>query len=98
MSAAKILTLVWLVVCSVVMRVHYRLFKHRAWFTHRAGIRSNAFEFAGHTPRSPVVATLCALAAMLLDPLCGGSPYLKFLRLRFGEDVAPLTAAAGLSA
>ena len=32
--------------------------------------------------------TLCALAAMLLDPLCGGSPYLKNLHLRFGEDVA----------
>ena len=75
MSAAKILTLVWLVVCSVIMRVHYRLFKHGTWFTHREGIRCNAFEFAGHTPRSPVVAALCALAAMLLGPLCDGSPY-----------------------
>ena len=88
MSAAKILTLVWLVVCSVVMRVHYRLFKHGTWFTHREGIRCNAFEFAGHTPRSPAVAALSALAAMLLDPRCGVSPYLKTLHLRFGEDVA----------
>ena len=44
-GAAKLLTLAWLVVCSVVMRVHYRLFKHGTWFTHRKGIRCNVFEF-----------------------------------------------------
>ena len=83
MSAAKILTIVWLAVCSVVMQVYYRLFKHGACSTHREGTRCNVFEFAEQTPRSPVVAALCALAAMLLDPLCGGSPYLRILHLTF---------------
>ena len=88
MGAAKMLTLVWLVVCSVIMRVHYRLFKHGTWFTHRRGLRCNVFEFAGRSPHSPITASLSALAAMLLDPLCGGSPYLEVVRLRFGDDMA----------
>ena len=88
MGAAKILTLVWLVVCSVIMQVHYRLFKHGTWFTHRAGVRCSVFEFAGRSTSSPVIATLSALASMLLDPLCGGRPYLQILRSRYGDDMA----------
>ena len=67
-GAAKLLTLVWLVVCSSVMRVHYRLFKHGTWFTHRKGIRCNVFEFSRRSPRSPVISSLSDIASMLLDP------------------------------
>ena len=89
MGAAKIMTLVWLVVCSVIMRVHYRLFKHGTWFSHRSGIRCNVFEFAQRGPRSPIVAALSDLAAMLLHPASGqGSPHFKIIQLRFGEDMA----------
>ena len=54
MSAAKILTLVWFVVCSVVMRVHYRLFKHGTWFTHREAFAATPSSSPGthHAARS----------------------------------------------
>ena len=88
MGAAKLLTLVWLVVCSVVMRVHYRLFKHGTWFTHRKGIRCNVFELSRRSPRNPVISPLSAIASMLLDPLGSGAQHLELIRLRFGEDMA----------
>ena len=86
-GAAKLLTLVWLVVCSVVMRVHYRLFKHGTWLTHRKGIRCNVFEFSRRSPRNPVISSLSDIASMLLDPLGSGRQHLELVRLRFGEDL-----------
>ena len=85
--ASKYLPLVWLVVCGPIMVIHYFLFKHGTWYNRRNGNRCNIFDFCGSFERNPVCACLCQIAVMLMDPLCGGAPGLKLLRLRFGSDM-----------
>ena len=88
--ASKYLPLVWLVVCSPIMIIHYFLFKHGTWYNRRDGNqRCNIFDFCGALERNPVCSCLCQIAAMLMDPLGGGAPGLKLLRLRFGNDMRP---------
>ena len=70
------------------MVIHYYLFKHGAWYSRRAGHRRcNIFDFCGDLERNPVCTCLCQIAAMLTDPLGGGAPCLKLVRLRFGNDM-----------
>ena len=83
--ASKYMPLIWLVVCSCIMVVHYRLFKHGTWFSHRRDGRCNMFDFCGTDAGNQVAESLSALAAMLMDPLGGGRPHLKLLFLRFGQ-------------
>ena len=45
------------------------------------------FDFCGTDAGNPVAEALSALAAMLMDPLCGGRPHRKLLVLRFGPDI-----------
>ena len=71
--ASEYLPLIWLCVCSCVMTVHYMLFKHGTWYSHRPPTeRCNIFVFCGDGERNPAAAALSTLAAMLLDPDGGG--------------------------
>ena len=85
--ASKYLPLVWLVVCSPIMVIHYFLFKHGTWYNRRAGERCSIFDFCGSVERNPVCVCLCQIAAMLMDPLGGGATGLRLLRLRFSNDM-----------
>ena len=57
--ASKYLPLVWLVVCSPIMVIHYFLFKHGTWYNRRAGERCSIFDFCGSVERNPVCVCLC---------------------------------------
>ena len=85
-SASKYLPLVWLVVCSCVMVVHYKLFQQGTWYGQRHGTRCDIFDFCGPTHLNPVAHALSALAAMLLDPSGSGAQHLSLLFLKFGRD------------
>jgi hypothetical protein len=57
--ASKYLPLVWLVVCSPIMVIHYFLFKHGTWYNRRAGERCSIFDFCGSVERNPVCVCVC---------------------------------------
>jgi len=43
---SEYLPLIWLCVCSCIMTVHYKLFKHGTWYSHRrTKARCNIFDF-----------------------------------------------------
>ena len=87
--ASEYLPLVWLCVCSCVMTVHYTLFKHGTWFSHRPPTeRCNVFDFCSDGERNPVSVALSTLAAMLLNPECAGRRPLALLFLKFGDKFA----------
>ena len=85
--ASEYLPLVWLCVCSCVMTVHYTLFKHGTWFSHRPTTeRCNVFDFCSDGERNPVSVALSTLAAMMLDPEGAGRRPLALLFLKFGDQ------------
>ena len=93
--ASEYLPLIWLCVCSCIMVVHYKLFKHGTWFSHRADKdRCNIFDFCtasgqgsafGPGSDNPICEALSTLASMLLDPEGTGKRPLALLFLKFGE-------------
>ena len=79
---AKHLLLVWLVVCSPIMVLHYYLFANGKFFSHRGGEDEAAtvFDFVGDDARrNHLLATMGALCAMLMD--VAGSKAQRHLRL-----------------
>ena len=84
--AAKYLPLVWLVVCSSIMVVHYKLFKQGTWYGERQGTRCDIFDFCGPTHLNPVAHALSALGSMMFDPLGSGKAHLALLILKFGGN------------
>ena len=66
---AKNLLLVWLVVNVPIMRVHYTLFKHGTWLSHRDPIKGlSVCDFVDKGGRNPFAAVLDAFASILLNP------------------------------
>ena len=57
--AIEYLPLVWPCVCSCIMVVHYRLFKHGTWHSRRrAQSRMNIFDFCSDASENPVCEAL----------------------------------------
>ena len=68
------------------MVVHYKLFKHGTWFSHRAASdRCNIFDFCCRERSNPICEALSTFASMLLDPEGNGKRPLALLYLKFGE-------------
>ena len=87
--ASEYLPLVWLCVCSCVMTVHYTLFKHGTWFSHRPTTeRCNVLGFCSDGERNLASVALSTLAAMMLDPEGAGRRPLALLFLKFGDQFA----------
>ena len=62
------------------MTVHYTLFKHGTWFSHRPTTeRCNVFDFCSDGEMNPASVALSTLAAMLLDPEGAGRRPLALL-------------------
>ena len=87
--ASEYLPLIWLCVCSRIMRVHYSLFNCGTWHSHRkAGDRRAVFDFCCDGEDNPVHTALSTLAAMLLDPEGAGRRPLALLFLKYGDQFA----------
>ena len=73
LAACVYLPLVWLVVCSSIMVVHYHLFKYGTWSTNNVdGKRCNLFDFCKSSNSNPVVVAMTVLALMMyVGPLRG---------------------------
>ena len=87
--AAGLKFLVWLIITSQVMVLHYRLFKRGIFYNHtstpeREASRVGCFEFCRDISANPAAKLLTGLAAMLLEPDTTGRPYLKLLHSKFG--------------
>ena len=61
-------TLIWIAVCDPVMVVHYRLFKHGKWYSHRRADRCSIYDFCGSMGSNPVASALSSLAGIVLSP------------------------------
>ena len=100
LAACVYLPLVWLVVCSSIMVIHYHLFEYGTWSTDNKGAkRCNLFDFCRSVDSNPVVVAMTALASMMLDPFgADGSTHLLLLRLKFGDniDLWPMRVIAAL--
>ena len=86
-SAAKHVLLVWVVVCSPIMQLHYHLFKHGRFYSHRQDDCDaiTVFDFVRDTAFNHVSRTLAALCAMLMEPDGPqGQQLLKLLLLKHG--------------
>ena len=81
------LPLVWLCVCSCIMVIHFRLFKHGTWYSQRRTKDCcDIFDFC--SDRENLIAeALSTLASMMLDPENAGRRPLALLILKFGDDV-----------
>ena len=93
--ASEYLPLIWLCVCSCIMVVHYKLFRHGTWYNHRTAAsgqgsghwpRCNIFDFTSDLETNPVCEALAALASMLLDPEGAGRRHLNLLFFKFGNS------------
>ena len=69
-ASAKELLLVWVVVCTPIMRMHYFLFAHGKFFSHRSGDEDaiTVFDFVGDTHFNHLSETMAALCSMLMEP------------------------------
>ena len=86
-ASAKHLLLVWVVVCMPIMRMHYFLFAHGKFFSHRSGDEDavTVFDFAGDTHFNHLNDTMAALCSMLMEPDgLAGRKHLLLLRLKLG--------------
>ena len=94
--ASEYLPLIWLCVCSCIMVVHYKLFRHGTWYNHRTTAsgqggtsgrwpRCNIFDFTSDLETNPVCEALAVLASMLLDPEGAGRKHLSLLFYKFGD-------------
>lgn len=80
-AAAKHLLLVWVVVCTPIMCLHYYLFLHGKIYSHRSDDEDavTVFDFVSEVHFNLLVDTLAALCAMLMEP--DGLAARKHLRL-----------------
>lgn len=84
--SSEYLPLIWLCVCSVIMVVHYKLFKNGTWYSHRqTRDRYNIFDFCSDAEENPICEALSLLAAMMVDPEGAGKRPLALLFLKFGQ-------------
>ena len=90
---AKYMLLVYIVVSQHIYIVHYFLFKHGTWRSHRptegpeGGKRIGILDFVGDAQRNCACRALGALASMLLDPEGEGSIYLRLMALTLGTKI-----------
>ena len=70
------------------MVVHYHLFKHGKYYSHRdhAGDIS-IFDFVGPTHSNPVAYAINALVLMLMEPRGGGRSHLGLMLLKLGDNI-----------
>ena len=80
--------LVWLSVAQPLMIVHYKLFRHGKFQSHRDRTDDfSIFDFTGPTHTNPAAQAITALVAMLLDPLGAGKRHLCLLCLKLGNCI-----------
>ena len=80
--------LLWLAICSPIMRIHYRLFAKGTFYGHKDQ-RASVFDFCEGAARNPVTPCLDALAALHFEPeSAAGREGLQLLQLRFGPTQA----------
>lgn len=91
--------LVWLVVAQPLMIVHYKLFRHGKFESHRDRTEDfSIFDFTGPTHTNPAAQATTSLVAMLFDLLGAGRRHLRLLCLRLGNRINawPLRAVQAL--
>ena len=87
-SAAKELLLVWVVVTAPIMVLHYYLFRQGRFRNphDRDAEVMTVFDFVDNVASNRLVATVCALCAMLMEPTGRvGSEHLRLLFLKHGR-------------
>jgi hypothetical protein len=91
-------TLCWLIVCRIIMVIHYRLFKRGGFHSHaREQTRFAVYDFCSGVERSPSALALTDLAAILMDPMGEGRKHVRVLLLKFGAmDTWPLIVTTRL--
>ena len=88
--SSKWVTLVWLAVCTCIMVIHFKLFKHGTWYNHRKNdpMRASIFDFCGPLAKSPAGIAMNTLAAIIFDVEGEGRRPLALLFLYFGSHDA----------
>jgi hypothetical protein len=92
------LVLIWVTITSLIMVLHWRLFKRGVWFNHMQGQdeakrRFACFEFCRGPAANPASKVLTAIGMMMFDPDGEGRPHLKLLHSKYGNTTAELPLA-----
>ena len=84
-STCKYTTLIWVAVCSIIMVIHYKLFKRGTWRSHlNDQERFGLFDFCSRSERNPAAKALTNLANIIYDPEGAGRSHMLPLLLKFG--------------
>ena len=88
--SSKWVTLVWLAVCTCIMVIHFKLFKHGTWYNHRKNdpMRASIFDFCGPLAKSPAGIAMNTLATIIFDVEGEGRRPLALLFLYCGSHDA----------